>query len=72
MNKNVGSFDRALRVIAGLALLSLVVLLDSPTRWWGLLGLVPLVTGLVSFCPLYTLLGINSCPTDGVTDTAPR
>ncbi len=68
MPKNVGSMDRVLRMIAGLALLSLVVLLDAPARWWGLLGLVPLLTGLVSFCPLYTLLGINSCP----ADTGPR
>ncbi len=68
MNKNVGSMDRALRVIVGLAVLSLVFVLDAPARWWGLVGLVPLLTGLFSFCPLYTLLGINSCP----ADAAPR
>lgn len=62
MSKNVGSIDRTLRVLLGLVLLSLVVLLDAPARWWGLVGLVPLLTGLFSFCPLYSLLGISSCP----------
>lgn len=62
MAKNVGSIDRTLRVLLGVVLLSLVVLLDTPARWWGLVGLVPLLTGLFSFCPLYSLLGISSCP----------
>lgn len=62
MTKNVGLLDKALRVVLGLALLSLLLVLDGPARWWGLVGLVPLVTGLVSFCPLYVMLGINSCP----------
>lgn len=63
MTKNVGSIDRTLRVLLGVLLLSLVLLLEAPARWWGLVGLVPLLTGLFSFCPLYTLLGISSCPT---------
>ncbi len=62
MSKNVGAIDRTLRVLLGVVLLSLVVLLDTPMRWWGLVGLVPLLTGLFSFCPLYSLLGISSCP----------
>jgi hypothetical protein len=62
MAKNVGTIDRTLRVLLGLVLLSLVVLLDTPARWWGLVGLVPLLTGLFSFCPLYSVLGISSCP----------
>ena len=68
MTKNIGSIDKALRMVLGLALLSLLLVLDGPARWWGLVGLVPLLTGLVSFCPLYALLGINSCP----TSAAPR
>lgn len=60
MKANVGSLDRGLRISMGLVLLSLVVI--GPQSWWGLLSLVPLATGLMSFCPLYTLLGINSCP----------
>lgn len=64
MVSNVGGIDRVLRVLLGLALLSLIFLLDGPARWWGLLGLVPLVTGLVSFCPLYALLGVSTCAKD--------
>jgi hypothetical protein len=58
---NEHGIDRALRIILGLALLSLVVV--GPKTYWGLFGLVPLVTGLVGSCPVYTLLGIATCPT---------
>ncbi len=51
--------DRAIRVILGLVLLSLVVV--GPHTLWGLVGLVPLLTGLVGSCPLYTLVGISTC-----------
>lgn len=56
---NVHNIERAIRVVAGLAILSLVFV--GPQSLWGLLGLVPLVTGLVGSCPLYTLLGISTC-----------
>jgi hypothetical protein len=59
MNRNVGSIDRAIRVVAGLALLSLTVV--GPKTAWGLVGLVPLVTALAGWCPAYTLLGIRTC-----------
>ncbi len=62
MRANVGGFDRAARVIAGVAVLSLVFILESNARWWGLIGLVPLMTGLLRWCPAYTLLGLNTCP----------
>jgi len=61
MKTNVGSIDRTLRIVAGLAILSLFFVLDEGHRGWALLGLVPLLTGLVSWCPLYTLLGIRTC-----------
>jgi hypothetical protein len=61
MNKNVGSVDRALRIVAGLALLSLTVI--GPGTPWGLIGIVPLVTALLGWCPAYTLLGIRTCKT---------
>lgn len=61
MNKNVGSIDRAIRVVAGIVLLSLTVV--GPKTMWGLIGIVPLVTALVSWCPAYTLLGIRTCRT---------
>ena len=62
MKANVGRLDRIVRIAIGLILLSLVVLLPGPGRWWGLLGVIPLATASLSFCPLYSLLGISSCP----------
>ena len=61
MTANIGNIDRILRVLIGLALLSLVVLLDGQARWLGLVGLVPLLTAGLRFCPLYPLLGIRTC-----------
>lgn len=60
MMTNEGKIDRTLRVLVGLALLSLVFI--GPESLWGLVGLVPLLTGLVGFCPLYRVLGLNTCP----------
>ncbi len=57
--RNEGTADRALRVVAGLAVVSLVFV--GPKTPWGWVGLVPILTGLIGWCPLYTLLGINSC-----------
>lgn len=59
MNTNEGTLDRGLRVLLGVALLLLVVV--GPRSLWGLVGLVPLLTGVVGFCPLYRLLGVNTC-----------
>lgn len=59
MPKNEGTLDRALRVIAGLVLLSLVFV--GPQTLWGLIGIVPLLTGLAGYCPAYSILGINTC-----------
>ena len=63
MQANVGSIDRILRIAVGIALLALLFILPGSARWWGLIGLLPLATGLFSFCPAYTLLGLNTCPT---------
>lgn len=57
---NEGTADRVIRVMIGLALLSLVFV--GPQSLWGLVGVVPLLTGLAGTCPLYSLLGINTCP----------
>lgn len=70
MTRNVGGLDRILRIVVGLALLSLVVLLEGGARWFGLIGLVPLLTGLFSFCPLYGPLGFNTCPLKDRADKA--
>ncbi len=58
MVKNVGGVDRIMRIVVGLVLLSLVWLV--PTNW-GWLGLIPIATALMNFCPAYTLLGVNTC-----------
>ena len=60
MTANVGQIDRILRVVLGIILLSLVFV--GPKTLWGLVGILPLVTGLVGTCPLYTLMGISTCP----------
>jgi hypothetical protein len=62
MKANVGFADRILRVLFGLAVLAVVVLVETPARWIGLVGLVPLLTGLFSYCPLYAVLGFDTCP----------
>lgn len=60
MPRNEGTLDRALRIILGLVLLSLVFV--GPQSLWGLIGLVPLLTGLIGYCPLYQIVGLNTCP----------
>lgn len=62
MTVNEGMADRVLRVIVGIAVLSLFFLLEGNGRYWGLAGVVPLLTGLIGYCPLYSLLGFNTCP----------
>jgi len=63
MPRNAGSVDRIIRILAGLAILSLAFV--GPQTPWGYIGVVPLLTGLVGFCPAYTLLGIRTCKTAG-------
>jgi hypothetical protein len=60
MKPNEGTIDRVLRVVAGLGILSLAFV--GPQTPWGYVGVVPLATGLIGFCPLYAMLGINTCP----------
>lgn len=59
MKANIGTFDRSLRIIAGLLLIGLS--LSGVIGLWGWIGLVPLATGIFRFCPVYTLLGIKTC-----------
>ena len=60
MKKNVGGIDRILRIVVGIVLIALT--LAGTIGVWGWIGVVPLATGLFKFCPLYPLIGINSCP----------
>ena len=59
MSKNVGSADRNIRIILGIAIIIVGVVLQS---WWGLIGLVPLLTAGMNFCPLYAVLGLSTRP----------
>ncbi|MDH4105406.1 MAG: DUF2892 domain-containing protein [Gammaproteobacteria bacterium] len=62
MTPNVGGIDRTLRIVAGLALLSLFFILEGNARYWGLIGIVPILTGTFRFCPAYLPFGISTCP----------
>ncbi|WP_425500263.1 YgaP family membrane protein [Pelistega suis] len=58
--KNVGGFDRFARIIVGIALI--VLSYTGYIGTWGYIGIIPLITGLFSRCPLYSLIGLNTCP----------
>jgi Inner membrane protein YgaP-like, transmembrane domain len=60
MTQNVGSTDSVLRIVLGLALLALPFVLEGGARWLGLIGLVPLLTGIAGSCPAYRLFGIRT------------
>ena len=60
MNANVGGIDKILRIAVGIVLIGLAAL--GIVGAWGWIGLVPLLTGLSGQCPLYPLLGVNTCP----------
>ena len=62
MKRNVGTIDRAIRVILGLGLLSLAFI--GPQSAWGYVGIVPLVTAFIGNCPAYSIFGISSCASD--------
>ena len=57
--QNEGTIDRVARIVFGITILSLVFV--GPQTPWGWVGLIPIVTGLVGWCPLYPLLGVNTC-----------
>ncbi len=59
MKANIGPLDRAIRITAGLALLGAGYYFKS---WWGLIGIVPLLTAVFRFCPAYVPMGLSSCP----------
>ncbi len=61
MTRNVGGIDRTLRIVIGLVLIALAA--TGTVGWWGWLGVLPLATGLLGWCPPYALLGFNTCKT---------
>lgn len=63
MTINVGPIDRTLRILVGLALIALAA--TGTVGWWGWLGVVPLATGVIGWCPPYALFGIRTCKAPG-------
>jgi len=63
MSMNVGGMDKFVRIVVGGGVLSLLFFLKGDARLLGLIGIVPLATGLVGYCPFYSLLGLNTCST---------
>jgi len=62
MKTNEGISDRVLRIAAGFLILGAFFFVDGNARWLALVGVVPLLTGLVGYCPLYALFGLSTCP----------
>ena len=62
MKCNVGNGDRALRIIVGLALI--VMAYAGTIGVWGWIGVIPLMTGIIKFCPMYSILGVRTCKTE--------
>ena len=68
MKRNIGNVERVIRVAAGLVILSLTFV--GPQSLWGLMGVVPLATGVIGWCPPYAMLGISTCRKDKARQTA--
>lgn len=62
MTKNVGNIDRVIRVLIGVALLAFALFSGHAYAWIGWIGVIPLLTAAVGTCPLYSLLGVSTCP----------
>jgi len=58
MKQNVGGTERVIRIVLGLAIIGAGVMYAS---WWGAIGAVPLITGLIGWCPPYAMMGMNTC-----------
>lgn len=65
MSKNVGSLDKVVRVLLGIGILSLLFFVDGPSSYLGLIGIVPIGTALIGYCPGYSLFGFSTCPLSG-------
>ncbi len=62
MKTNVGSADKIVRIVVGIGLLSLFFILEGNMKFLGLIGIVPIATALMGWCPLYSVIGVNTCP----------
>lgn len=63
MKSNMGTIDRGVRIIVGLILMGLAM--TSAVGWWGWLGIIPVITGAIGNCPLYSVIGLNTCGAKG-------
>lgn len=61
MTTNIGATDRVIRIVLGLILLSLLFILDGGIRWIGLIGIIPLFTAAIRWCPSYSIIGTDTC-----------
>lgn len=61
MNTNIGGLDRALRVIVGVALIAFALVSTMPFAWVGWIGVVPLATAMLGWCPAYSMIGVSTC-----------
>lgn len=64
MKANIGDTERVIRIVVGLALLSLLFMLEGNAKYLGLIGIVLIVTAALRWCPAWTLLGVNTCPVE--------
>lgn len=62
MNSNVGSVDKVVRIIIALVLFSLYFVLEGNLRYLAVIGFIPLLTAFISWCPIYKIFGLNTCP----------
>ncbi len=62
MKANVGSADKIVRIVIGIGLLSLLFIVEGNMRFLGLIGIVPIATALLGWCPAYSLIGASTCP----------
>jgi hypothetical protein len=65
MVKNIGTLDKGFRIILGLALLSLLFILEGNARWWGLIGIGPIITVFIGWCPAYAPFGFSTRKSGG-------
>jgi hypothetical protein len=61
MKMNVGNTERVIRIVAGVVILSGLFWFPEGARWWAAIGVVPIATGLIRWCPAYAVLGLNTC-----------
>ena len=65
--RNMGTIDRSLRITVGIALIMVLILVEGPVRFTGLIGIVPILTAATGWCPIYSVFGVGTCPVKTVS-----